>query len=483
MQVEDPDQLELNLSASPAPEGEVSEEVSEVGDVSEKNGWLAWVIGLAVLGGVGWLIFSRVILPRFMPQFPPGGPMPVAITNPNTTTVRDSSEYLATLTSRQAITVQPQVGGRITQILVQAGDRVTAGTPLIQLDAAEQQAQVSGNAAAIAAANADLAAAQADLDAARRALDALKANRAARQADLTFNREEFQRFQELETQGATSRQTLDEKQNALQQAQAGLSQIDADIRAQDAAIARAQANIIRSRKTRDQAIASANQSQVQLQYYSVTAPITGIVGDIPVKVGDVVETSTALLNLAQNQQVEIQLQIPQEKSDQLRTGLPVQLVSPTGQPLKTGSIFFIAPSVDPQTQAIQAKAVFDNGDGKLRTNQRVRARVIWATRPGVLVPTAAISRLAGQNFVFTAVPASQASCEAPPAGGPGGPPPGAPDPSQLVAQQKPVELGQIIGNNQEILKGLSRGDRVITSGLLQLQDCMPIQDGPPPGNF
>jgi RND family efflux transporter MFP subunit len=431
------------------------------------------LILFAVLGGVGWLVYARIIAPMLSGGPPAPGPARVAVAAPIASTVRDSSEYVATLQSRQSVAVQPQVSGRITQIYVKSGDRVSAGAPLLQLDASEQQAQVAGNSAGIQAANADLEASKADADSARQSLKALGAERASRQSDLAFNEQEYQRYKNLFRQGAISKQIVDQKLNSLRQSRASIAQIDSQMRAQDATIQRSRANIYRSQQQRDQAVATANQGQVQLRYYSVKAPIDGTIGDIPAKIGDLVTPTSQMLNVTQNRQLEIQIALPLEKEGQLRPGLPVELLSQTGTVLLRGAVSYIAPNVDAQNQSIQVKAIFDNSGGQLRTNQIVRARVIWSAKAGVLVPTTAISRLAGKNFVFVSEPYSRSDCAAQAKAQKKAAP--APAADQLVAVQKPIALGQIIGNNQEVIEGLSLSDRVVVSGLLQLQSCAPIQ--------
>ena len=137
--------------------------------------------------------------------------------------------------------------------------------------------------------------------------------------------------------------------------------------------------------------------------------------------------------------------------------MPVQLIDDQGKPRQTGQISFIAPNIDPQTQSVMAKASFDNSNGNLRTDQFVQARIIWETRPGVLVPKVAIKGLAGQYFVFVAERKAEPGKE-----------------PMMVASQKPVKLGKIIGNDQEILEGLKPGEEIVVSGLMMLRDGMPI---------
>jgi len=442
---------------------------SELAPPSRRQWLIPGIIVAVVLGGIGWIVFNRVILPILIFSQMKPRPMQVEMANPKNATIEDSSDYVASLQSRQSVTMQPRVSGQISAIYVKSGDRVSAGDPILQIDAAEQEAQVQSRAAAAESSAADLEVAGAEAANARNNLGSLEAQRNSRLADVQLQEKEYQRFQELYRQGASSKQVVDQKLNALQNAQAGLQQIEANIQAQQSTILRSGANISRSQRLLQQARANISQSQVQLQYYSITAPFAGVVGDIPVKVGDFVNNTTQLLSITQNQELETQIAIPLEKATNLRKGMQVQLLDDQNQVLKTGKIFFIAPSVNPQTQSVQVKAVFDNFGGKLRANQFVRARVIWDTRPGVLVPVTAIARLGGQNFVFVATPFNSAGCDkAASAAAP------KVNPEQTVAAQKPVKLGKIIGNEQEILEGLNSNDTIVVSRLLQLQNCMAI---------
>lgn len=92
--------------------------------------------------------------------------------------------------------------------------------------------------------------------------------------------------------------------------------------------------------------------------------------------------------------------------------------------------------------------------------------MILDRRPGVRIPTTAVTRLAKETFVFV-VEESRSSQSAQ---------------SQFVAQQKPVELGSIEGNQYQVLKGLQPGERIIISSLLGLRDGAPIIPEPEKGN-
>ena len=374
----------------------------------------------------------------------PGGSqaVPVKLATVESGTIDDTSEYLATLKSRKSVTLQPQVNGQVAKILVQSGAKVAAGTPLIQVDPAKQQASVSSFEAAIASS-------QADLENARATLISSQADRRSRTSALKFQQQRYERYAALRKDGAISQQDLEQYRNNLDTARADLQALDARIRAQ-------QALIVKAQRFLQQSQAQAQEQKVQLQYYGITAPFAGTVGDIPVKVGDYVTTSTQLTTVTQNQPLEVNVLVSADKASELRSGMSVKLLDPQGQPIGNSRVFFIAPNINNQTQSILVKALFNNPKDQLRADQLVQASVIWNSRPGVLVPTAAISRVAGQDFVFVAQGES----------------------SKMVARQKPVKLGNIQGNSYQVLERLKPGEKIVVAGILNLSDGAPIAAEP-----
>lgn len=466
------------LSSASEEEIDSNHDLEDVGKTPHRSRFRRFLvpglIGLAILGGIGWIVFGRVIMPLIIFSQMKPQPTKVQLGSPKSAPIDDSSDYAASLDSRQSVALQPRVSGQVSAIYVRAGDRVEAGQQILQIDADEQLAQVASRSAAAETAAAEVDSARADVANAIDNLKSLQARRASAQANVQLNQQEYERYQELFKQGASSRQVLDQKLNAIQTAQAALQQADADIRAQQSAIARTRSQVVRNQRALQQSQANVSEGTAQLRYYSITAPFSGIVGNIPVKVGDFVNDSTQLLTVTQNRQLEIRIAIPLERASDLRQGLPVKLLDQQDRILQTGKISFIAPNVDPTTQSVEVKAVFPNVRNQLRTSQFIRARVVWNTKSGVLVPTTAISRLGGRDFIFVAAPFKSSGCKEPAKSEFGGPVKVEPD--QLVAAQKPLKLGRIVGNDQEILEGVTARDRIVTSGILQLQNCAPIAE-------
>jgi RND family efflux transporter MFP subunit len=268
---------------------------------------------------------------------------------------------------------------------------------LMQIDPAKQQATVSS----------------------------LEQNRAAQEANLKWAQQQYDRARGLYTAGVIAKQDLDQAKTALDSAQAQLSSLGAQLQEQ----------------------------QVQLHYYRVTAPENGIVGDIPVRVGDRVTTTTQLTTVDKPGSLEAYVYIPVERSSQLKMNMPVQIVDAEGDVTADSRVSFISPQVDNTTQTVLIKARIANNEDKLRNLQFIRARVVWGSHDGPVVPILAVSRIGGQYFAFVAEDEN----------------------GKLVAHQKPLRVGEMIGNDYVVLEGVKPGDKVIVSGTQSLVDGAPVQ--------
>jgi RND family efflux transporter MFP subunit len=199
--------------------------------------------------------------------------------------------------------------------------------------------------------------------------------------------------------------------------------------------------------------AQLREQQVQLHYYKVHATRGGIVGDIPVHVGDRVTSSTVLTTVDKPGGLEAYIYVPVERSAQLKRGMLVQIVDGAGNLLADSRVSFISPQVDGTTQTVLVKSLVSNNNDKLRPAQFIHARVVWGTRDEPLVPVLAVSRLGGQYFAFVAEPGNNGS---------------------YVARQRPLQVGQMVGNDYAVLSGIKPGDRIIVSGMQYLTDGAPV---------
>jgi RND family efflux transporter MFP subunit len=434
-----------------------------------KRKWLWLLVLLALLtgGGLIWYFFLR----NNTDSAPPA-PQAVNVTLQKVETGQfvDSSDYVGNLQASQRVTLRPEIPGRIEQILARSGQVVRAGTPIMQLRLDRSRAQLNAATANINVQRAARANAEAALRTSQARLREAEERRASaaaeverQNAEVTLQQAEFKRTQSLVSQGAQARQALDVQRRNLNTSLAARNSAEKDLNATQATVIAAQQEIEAARANLDRENAALSQAQAQARVESenledtrVLAPVAGMVGDITLKVGDYVNTGQELTTLTSNNALEVRFSVPAEKATQLRIGLPVQLRvdKQAGEPLATGRISFISPEANPSTQAITAKATFENPDGRLRSDQFVRARVIWDRTPAVLVPTVAISRVGNQAFVFVA--GNQKNEES--------------GEMQQVVKQKPIQLGAIQGNSYRVIEGLKPGETIATTGILNLSD-------------
>jgi len=306
-------------------------------------------------------------------------------------------EYVATVKSRRSATIQPQVDGALTRIYVKSGDRVRAGATLMTIDPLKQQATV----------------------------DQQRSTEAQKKATLDYTSNEVERQRKLYEGGGSTKRDYELALQAYQNAKADW----------------------------EASIAARITQQRQLAYYNLTAPFAGVVGDVPVHVGDYVSPQTLLTTIDENAELEAYIYIPTERAADIRMGLPVQIVTSTGEAIDSTKVDFISQQVDNSLQGILVKAPIHASFDRFRTAQLVKARVVWSTSPTPTVPVLAVTRIGGQSFVYVASQTDQGT----------------------VAKQRAVTLGDTVGNDYAVTGGLERGDKVIVSGIQLLIDGTPVQ--------
>jgi RND family efflux transporter MFP subunit len=330
--------------------------------------------------------------------------MPVQTAVVTLAPVPQSSEYVATIKSRRSATLLPQVSGILTQIQVRSGDHVKAGQVLMEIDPRMQNATVAS----------------------------ARATERQKKAVYDYNTVEIERQRKLFEAGVTSRDAYDQAKQSHDNAKADYQ------------------SAVELRKTQEE----------QLAYYSIRAPFDGVVGDIPVHVGDYASPSsspaTGLTTVDENKDLEAYIYVPTERAGQVRQGLNVDLIDNAGKVLDKTKIDFLSAQVDSTLQGILVKAPVHATSEELRNAQMVKARIIWSTTPMAVVPVLAVTRQGGQTFVFVAR-------------GQGG---------HFVANQTAVTLGDTVGNTYSVSSGLNPGDKVIVSSTQFLVNGMPVMPMP-----
>jgi RND family efflux transporter MFP subunit len=294
------------------------------------------------------LAFALVACHREDKTPPPPPPIQLAagdVITARTATVEAGPMVSGTLEAAQSATVRAQLGGTVKQIGPELGETVKARALLARIDAGSL-----GDVAA--SANAQLAAARAQLDVERR---------------------EVERNQALVAAGAVARRDLDQARSRAS--------------AQAAAVNQAQAQLA--------------TAQQQLDDATVRAPMSGVVAQRAVNVGDVVQPGATLYQIIDPSSMRLSASVPSDQLGQLKVGQAVRFTV-HGYPDQTftGALARIAPAADPTTKQIAILVDLPNPSHVLLAGLFAKGRIAAQTGTGVVVPLAAVDTRANPPVVL-----------------------------------------------------------------------------------
>jgi multidrug efflux system membrane fusion protein len=294
------------------------------------------------------------------------------------------------------VAVRAQITGQLTTVHFKEGDDVKAGSTLFTLDrrpfeAALQQAQANLQRDTALAANARVLA---------------------------------QRYADLSTRGIATREQVETSR-------ANAEALTGTIAADEAAV---------------------ENARIQLQYATITSPLSGRTGALMVHEGNLVRANdaTPLVVINQLSPVNVAFAIPESQLAALKRYMaqrevPVTVLPPDESATpSTGRVTFVDNMVDQTTGTIRVKASFPNGDRRLWPGQYVNVTLTLATDvDAIVVPSVAVQ--AGQQGSYVLVVSG------------GG-----------TADLRPVKVRRTSGDETIIESGLGADDVVVTDGHLRL---------------
>jgi RND family efflux transporter MFP subunit len=222
---------------------------------------------------------------------------------------------------------------------------------------------------------------------------------AAAQAELRYAQEQFNRYEKLSSQQSVSTESFQDVTKKLEQAKAHVAALQSTTRMQ-------LANVEAAKAATHQASAQAQVEAVMLGYHRIVAPVSGVVGDIPQKVGDFVMAGLPFTTITGTGKLEIEVAVPADAAMGITAGKGMTLLSSDGKTLLgQATVFYAAPRVDPESQTVLVKARLNANEKApvmLRDEQRIRARLVKSLTEALTVPTAAIVRQGGNTSVYMA---------------------------------------------------------------------------------
>jgi membrane fusion protein (multidrug efflux system) len=372
-------------------------------------------------------------------------------------TVPIYAEYAAQTFARDEVEIRGQVDGYVRKRLFQTGGNVKAGDVLYVLDLRPYQADV-------AKAKGDVAQSEGNVEFAQRQVALLQAEADLKQAEAN----------ELKAQQDVDRLTPLVKQDAA--AQEDLDNALAALKANQANVAARQANVEQTRlSTRVQVITSAAQleankallqtAEINLEYATIVAPVSGRVGDSTVQVGGLVTKASAqpLTTIVPLDPIWVRFKVSEAdylnflknsgSADLQHSPLELLLADNSIYPAQ-GRVQNSTNQVDPKTGTLELQATFPNPHHILLPGQFGRIRVrVRERQKALLIPQRAVEELQGMQTVLTVGHGSKAEARA-------------------------VVVGDRVGTNWVVDQGLKPGDRVIVEGLMTIRPGSPVNPQP-----
>jgi membrane fusion protein (multidrug efflux system) len=378
----------------------------------------------------------------------PPPPPPVDVVEVSASDVPIISEYPAQTYARNTVDVRARVEGYVEKWLFTPGSNVTAGQPLYVLDLRPLQA-------AVTQAQGNLRQSEADLEFARRQVSLLQAeaNLNAGKANLEKARQDFERLKPLVEADAASKQDLDAATAALTSNQQNVRALQANV---DQTRLQTETQI-KSNEGKVEALRGAlSNAKLNLEYATITAPISGVIGDTAVPVGGLANPTAAqpLTTIVPLDPIWVRFKVTEDqylamaagRVKSLRNQPPITLVLADNSVFPSkGKIENTTNQVDPRTGTLEIQARFPNPQHTLLPGQFGRVQVETQVRQNVvLVPQRAVLQVQNLRSVYTVEAGNKIAA-------------------------RPVTTGERVGENWIIESGLKPGDRVVVEGLMKVR--------------
>lgn len=339
--------------------------------------------------------------------------------------------YKATLEAYNQGVISSETSAKVITVSVENGQYVNAGDTIAKLDDSDVQNNIKAEQSQLEIKEKQLDSAQDQLNSAQVAMEKLKVN--VDDAKRNYDRQKI-----LFDNKAISQSDLDAAEKTLNSAQADYDSGNAVIETATANIETAKANV------EDENVKIASY-QTDLDNTVIKAPISGVISDKSIDVGQVVAKGSALAKVNDISSVYATIQVPQDKINDVKTGEKATITIDGNDENYNGAVENIDLSADTSTRVFNCKIKIDNEDKSLLPG--VYGNVNLSSDKGnemITVPIYAVGGNKGDYFVFL-------------------------NDNGTVRKQK-ITIGETSKNDIQVTSGIKSGDQVICSNTSTLQD-------------
>lgn len=349
--------------------------------------------------------------------------------------LRRTVESVGTLFPYEEVVVSSEVDGRADKVLVDVGDYVRKGQTLVEIVPVEFKLAADQQAALLDEVRAKLGLNDPDSDITD-PMEAAAVRKAA--ADLANAGRKFNRTKELTEQGLLPKQTYDQDEAAYKAAQANYEIAVQEVRNLQAAIREQHAKTELARK--------------KLRDTTIAAPFSGYVKERTVTVGQYVRVQTPVITIVNSDPMRVRVKIPEKMAAWIPVGQQVNVqVEAYPDRTFTGKVWRVSPSVDPQTRTFDAEALVENREGLLKPGFFARAQIASnKVEEALFIPQKALNYSYGIYKVFVV--------------------------NGSTVQGQEVKLGDRVGEDVEIVSGITAGGRIaLPASEQELRDGVTVQ--------
>ncbi|ALR90392.1 efflux RND transporter periplasmic adaptor subunit [Clostridium butyricum] len=340
--------------------------------------------------------------------------------------------YKSTLEAYEQGIISSKISAKVTKVVVENGQYVNEGDTIAVLDDQDIQNSIKTATAQLEVNEKQVNSAEQQLNSTQTSLEKLKIN--VDDAQRNYDREKA-----LFDAGAVSQSELDASEKALNTSKADYNSGQANIEISKASIESAKASVEAQK-------VNIEKLQNDLNNVVIKAPISGVISEKNVNVGQIINQGAVLAKINDISYVFATIQVPQEKINDIKVGKPAEVTLEDNNTVHNGTLDSIDLSGDSTLRVFNCKIKMENSNKELLTGEYAKVNFSNTENNNkvITIPVSSLAGSEGDYYVFIN--------------------------DNGVASKVSVDIGDADENNVEIISGVKEGDEIICTNMSSLKD-------------
>ncbi|ENZ32280.1 efflux transporter, RND family, MFP subunit [Clostridium butyricum 60E.3] len=340
--------------------------------------------------------------------------------------------YKSTLEAYEQGIISSKISAKVTKVVVENGQYVNEGDTIAVLDDQDIQNSIKTATAQLEVNEKQVNSAEQQLNSTQTSLEKLKIN-------LDDAQRNYDREKALFDAGAVSQSELDASEKALNTSKADYNSGQANIEISKASIESAKASVEAQK-------VNIEKLQNDLNNVVIKAPISGVISEKNVNVGQIINQGAVLAKINDISYVFATIQVPQEKINDIEVGKPAEVTLEDNNTVHNGTLDSIDLSGDSTLRVFNCKIKMENSKKELLPGEYAKVNFSNTENNNkvITIPVSSLAGSEGDYYVFIN--------------------------DNGVASKVAVDIGDADENNVEITSGVKEGDEIICTNMSSLKD-------------